>query len=81
MTVAEIAQLVKLDQAMIQEWIDAGTLPSIPAGRRIRVRREDLDDLIESECNGRVRSEVVYDLWDGVMPDAVAPGPPEPEQR
>ena len=48
MTVAEIAAILKLNQQTIRNWIDAGKLPALHIGRRVRVRRADFDALIEA---------------------------------
>jgi excisionase family DNA binding protein len=42
MTVPEIADLLRLNRQTIYNWIDAGTLPHVQAGRRVRVWRADL---------------------------------------
>ena len=44
-TVQEIADLLKLNQQTVRNWIDTGRLPAVRIGRRIRVRRVDLDRL------------------------------------
>lgn len=48
LTVADIAGLLKLNSQTIRNWIDAGKLPAVRIGRRVRVLRRDLDELIES---------------------------------
>jgi excisionase family DNA binding protein len=47
LTVADIAALLKLNQQTVRNWIDAGTLPALRVGRRVRVRRADFDALVE----------------------------------
>jgi excisionase family DNA binding protein len=32
---------------VLKNWIDGGTLPALRIGRRVRVRREDFDALLE----------------------------------
>ena len=46
MTVAEVAELLKLNQQTIRNWIDEGRLPAVRIGRRVRVRRVDLDRVL-----------------------------------
>ena len=47
LTVAEIADLLRLNQQTVRNWIDRGELPAVRVGvRRVRVRRSDLDALI-----------------------------------
>jgi excisionase family DNA binding protein len=47
LTVAEIAQILKLNQQTVRNWIDQGTLPALRVGRRVRVRRSDFNALVE----------------------------------
>ena len=48
LTVAEIAELLKLNQQTVRNWIDAGKLPAIRVGeRRVRIRRSDLVRFLE----------------------------------
>jgi excisionase family DNA binding protein len=47
LTVAEIAELLKLNQMTVRNWIDQGKLPAMRVGRRVRVRRADFDRLID----------------------------------
>ena len=47
LTVADIANRLKLNQQTIYNWIDRGQLPAVRVGaRRVRVRRSDLDALL-----------------------------------
>ena len=44
LTVAEIADLLKVNQQTVRNWIDDGALAAVRVGaRRVRVRRIDLD--------------------------------------
>jgi excisionase family DNA binding protein len=54
LTVAEIAAILKLNQQTIRNWIDNGSLPALRIGRRVRVIRRDLDELID---RGRTAAE------------------------
>jgi excisionase family DNA binding protein len=47
LTVAEVAELLKLNQQTVRNWIDAGSLPAVKVGRRVRIRRSDLDRKLE----------------------------------
>ena len=47
LTVAEVAEVLKLNQQTIRNWIDQGSLPAIRIGRRVRIRRSDFKRLIE----------------------------------
>jgi excisionase family DNA binding protein len=46
LTVKEIAEHLKLNQQTLRNWIDAGSLPAVRIGRRVRVRRTDLDRIL-----------------------------------
>jgi len=41
MTVAEVAETLKLNQQTVRNWIDQGSLPALRVGRRVRIRRTD----------------------------------------
>jgi excisionase family DNA binding protein len=47
LTVAEVAGLLKLNQQTVRNWIDQGSLPAVRVGRRVRIRRSDLERVIE----------------------------------
>jgi excisionase family DNA binding protein len=76
LTVAEIAELLKMNPQSIRNWIDAGKLPAYRVGRRVRVSRADFDALINSGRTTRAVPEVTahsftaQDFWSGErMPD------------
>lgn len=49
LTVAEIAETLKLNPQTIRNWIDQGDLPAVRVGkRRVRIKRTDLDAFIAS---------------------------------
>ena len=55
MTVFEVAELLKLNQQTVRNWIDRGELHAIRVGpRRIRVRRSDLDEFIAAGTTARL---------------------------
>jgi excisionase family DNA binding protein len=47
LTVAEVADLLKLNQQTVRNWIDQGSLPALRVGRRVRIRRSDLERMLE----------------------------------
>jgi excisionase family DNA binding protein len=47
LTVAEVAELLKLNQQTVRNWIDQGSLPALRVGRRVRIRRSDLERMLE----------------------------------
>ena len=48
LTVAEVAALLKLNQQTVRNWIDQGSLPALRVGRRVRIRRSDLERVLEA---------------------------------
>jgi excisionase family DNA binding protein len=46
LTVMQFAEHLQLNQQTVRNWIDAGELPAVRIGRRVRVRRVDLDELL-----------------------------------
>ncbi|MHB8695235.1 MAG: helix-turn-helix domain-containing protein [Solirubrobacteraceae bacterium] len=64
---AEVAELLKLNQQTVRNWIDQGSLPALRVGRRVRIRRADLDRLLESgsTINGRMAGPSAEDFWGG----------------
>lgn len=47
LTVADVASVLKLNQQTVYNLIGRGELAAVRVGRRIRIRREDFDRLIE----------------------------------
>ena len=47
LTVAEVAELLKLNQQTVRNWIDQGSLPALRVGRRVRIKRSDLERVLE----------------------------------
>lgn len=46
LTVAEVAETLKLNQQTVRNWIDRGELPAVRVGRRVRIKRSDFDRLL-----------------------------------
>ena len=46
LTVAEVAEILKLNQQTVRNWIDQGSLPAHRVGRRVRIRQTDLERLL-----------------------------------
>jgi excisionase family DNA binding protein len=69
LTVAEVASALRLNQQTIRNWIDAGTLPALRIGRRVRVRRRDFDQLLERSYRPASHSQddslKAADFWSG----------------
>jgi excisionase family DNA binding protein len=57
LTVAEIAEHLKLNQQTLRNWIELGSLPAVRVGRRVRVRRADLDRILAQGQTAAVEPE------------------------
>ncbi len=53
LTVAEVAEVLKLNQQTVRNWIDQGSLPAVRVGRRVRIKRSDFDRILEESYSGR----------------------------
>jgi len=80
MTVAEVAELLKLNQQTIRNWIDDGKLPAVRIGRKVRVLRSDLEQLILSSYTGdSPRQETPVDSHDGFWEGSAPAAEPAPQ--
>ena len=95
LTVAEVAGMLKLNQQTVRNWIDQGKLPAIRVGRRVRIKREDFERILEDGATGGAvatgadASPTAEDFWGGepvglAEPDPAAPAaadrePPTPD--
>ncbi len=81
LTVAEVAELLKLNQQTVRNWIDQGSLPAIRMGRRVRIKRSDFERVVaESYSPGTadpVRSDgpSAEDFWGGTPVGRAEPNP------
>ena len=73
-TVAEIAEVLKLNQQTVRNWIVEGSLPALRVGRRVRVRWADVEAMMKPagpavpRGDGRGTSRVssaAQSFWDG----------------
>jgi excisionase family DNA binding protein len=46
-TVSEVAAILKLSEQTIRNWIDAGALPALRLGTRVRIKRAVLQQILE----------------------------------
>jgi excisionase family DNA binding protein len=46
LTVAEVAETLKLNQQTVRNWIDQGSLPALRVGRRVRIKRSDFERVL-----------------------------------
>jgi excisionase family DNA binding protein len=97
LTVAEVAELLRLNQQTVRNWIDQGALPALRVGRRVRIKRSDLDRLLTDGYNAGSHAAAAEagpsaeDFWGGEpvgiaelaagMPDARVPDAREPDAR
>ena len=71
LTVAEVAETLKLNQQTVRNWIDQGSLPALRVGRRVRIKRSDFERLLEQgytagrEASGEAAGPSAEDFWGG----------------
>ena len=81
LTVAEVAELLKLNQQTVRNWIDQGSLPALRVGRRVRIKRSDFERLLEESYGGgaagagRQAGPSADDFWGGEPVGVAEPGP------
>src|SRR5947209_14286417 len=83
LTVAEVADMLKLNQQTVRNWIDQGSLPAVRLGRRVRIKRSDFDRVLaESYSGGAQRGgdagPSAEDFWGGEPVGLAEPVRPEP---
>jgi excisionase family DNA binding protein len=71
LTVADVAEMLKLNQQTVRNWIDQGSLPALRVGRRVRIKRSDFERIIEQSYSGAQPSPArdggvsAEDFWGG----------------
>jgi excisionase family DNA binding protein len=86
LTVAEVAAMLKLNQQTVRNWIDAGSLPALRVGRRVRIRRSDFERLLAAGYTAPPPPEPpedgpsAEDFWGG-EPVGLAERPTNPHQE
>lgn len=70
LTVAEVAEVLKLNQQTVRNWIDQGSLPALRVGRRVRIRRSDFNRILAESYSGRTTTArpagpSAEDFWGG----------------
>ena len=81
LTVAEVAETLKLNQQTVRNWIDQGSLPALRVGRRVRIKRSDFERILAesysagSPAPGRRVSPSADDFWGGEPVGVAEPGP------
>jgi excisionase family DNA binding protein len=81
LTVAEVADMLKLNQQTVRNWIDQGSLPALRVGRRVRIKRSDFERVLEqsySSGTGGATQEhgpSADDFWGGTPVGLAEPDP------
>ncbi|MGI8413106.1 MAG: helix-turn-helix domain-containing protein [Solirubrobacteraceae bacterium] len=81
LTVAEVADLLKLNQQTVRNWIDQGSLPALRVGRRVRIKRSDFERLLDDGYRagagsaGRNQTPSAEDFWSGGAVGVAEPDP------
>ena len=71
LTVAEVAEVLRLNQQTVRNWIDQGSLPALRVGRRVRIKQSDLDRLLSegyrsgSHADAADAGPSAEDFWGG----------------
>ncbi len=86
LTVAEVAEMLKLNQQTVRNWIDQGSLPAVRVGRRVRIRRSDLERVLADGYSGTRSASrqpapgpSAEDFWGGEAVGTAEPPPPTPD--
>ncbi|MGH2849450.1 MAG: helix-turn-helix domain-containing protein [Solirubrobacteraceae bacterium] len=64
LTVPQVAAVFQVTAQTIRNWIDHGTLPAVRVGRAFRVRRQDVDALMERASADSGSLATRRSLWD-----------------
>lgn len=80
LTVAEVAETLKLNQQTVRNWIDQGSLPALRVGRRVRIKRSDFQRILAEGYSGAsaepgAAGPSAEDFWGG-EPVGLAEPPP-----
>lgn len=85
LTVAEVAELLKLNQQTVRNWIDQGSLPAVRVGRRVRIKRSDFERVIAQSATvptiarDRDAGPSAADFWGGEPVGVPEPAPVTPD--
>lgn len=80
LTVAEVAEKLKLNQQTVRNWIDQGSFPALRVGRRVRIKRSDFERILEESYNRGARAATnsgpsADDFWGGEPVGLAEPDP------
>src|SRR5690242_18934984 len=81
LTVAEVAEMLKLNQQTVRNWIDQGSLPALRVGRRVRIKRSDFEQVLARSYTGGAAAAAdagpsAEDFWGGEPVGVADPGLP-----
>jgi excisionase family DNA binding protein len=84
LTVAEVAEVLKINQQTVRNWIDQGSLPALRVGRRVRIRRSDFERILAESYSGgtttaRAAGPSAEDFWGGEAVGFAETPRPRPE--
>jgi excisionase family DNA binding protein len=70
LTVAEVAERLRLNHQTVRNWIDDGKLPAFRIGRRVRIARSDFDRVVNGGYSRAAitpseDATVARAFWDG----------------
>ena len=68
LTVAEVAETLRLNQQTVRNWIDQGRLPALRIGRRVRIKRSDFERILKTgatQAPPAPRGPSADDFWGG----------------
>jgi excisionase family DNA binding protein len=81
LTVAEVAEMLKLNQQTVRNWIDQGSLPALRVGRRVRIKRSDFERVLARSytagaagADSREAGPSAEDFWGGEPVGVADPG-------
>lgn len=82
LTVAEVAQTLRLNQQTVRNWIDQGRLPALRIGRRVRIKRSDFERIVDASYGGTAPAQAATpdpgpsadDFWGGEPVGRAEPG-------
>jgi excisionase family DNA binding protein len=81
LTVAEVAETLKLNQQTVRNWIDQGSLPALRVGRRVRIKRSDFERVLQESysaggaASSRGGGPSADDFWGGEPVGVADPRP------
>ncbi len=87
LTVAEVAETLKLNQQTVRNWIDQGALPALRVGRRVRIKRSDFERILDESYSpgapapGRAAGPSADDFWGGEPVGLAETDPLAPTER